>query len=145
MNQIGLVEVSAVEGTNDTATEAETLGASFSVDEVFNPESTLVPMNRAGGVTRTLIKPYNGNSLFAGLGSVMDLAGDYDSLIVSDVAVFAVYGEHAASMSGGSRQADKRQNHNQRLQPEYPALYRHQRSRGSSGHRGPPAWRHPRA
>jgi len=105
MNQIGLVEVSAVEGTNDTATETEVLGASFSVDEVFNPESTLVPMNRAGGVTRTLIKPYNGNSLFAGLGSIMDLVGDYDSLIVSDVAVFAIYGEHAASMSGGSRAA----------------------------------------
>lgn len=105
MNQIGLVEVSAVEGTNDTTTESEDLGASFSVDEVFNPESTLVPMNRSGGVTRTLIKPYNGNSLFAGLGSIMDLAGDYNSLIVSDVAVFAVYGEHASSMSGGSRAA----------------------------------------
>ncbi|RDX35587.1 imidazolonepropionase [Kangiella sp. HD9-110m-PIT-SAG07] len=105
MNQIGLVEVGAIEGTNDAATEVVGLGAAFSVDEIFNAKSTLVPMNRAGGVTRTLIKPYNGTSLFAGLGSVMDLTGDYDSLIVSDVAVFATYGEHAASLSGGSRAA----------------------------------------
>lgn len=104
-NQIGLVEIGAVEGTNDAATELEGFGASFSVDEIFNPKSTLVPMNRAGGVTRTLIKPYNGTSIFAGLGSIMDLSGDFDSLIISDVAVFAIYGEYAASLNGGSRAA----------------------------------------
>lgn len=104
-NQIGLVEIGAVEGTNDAATELEGFGASFSVAEIFNAKSTLVPMNRAGGVTRTLIKPYNGTSIFAGLGSIMDLSGDFDSVIVSDVAVFAIYGEYAASLNGGSRAA----------------------------------------
>ncbi|GAA4353568.1 amidohydrolase family protein [Kangiella taiwanensis] len=104
-NQIGLVEIGAVEGTNDAATELEGFGAAFSVDEIFNAKSTLVPMNRAGGVTRTLIKPYNGTSIFAGLGSIMDLSGDFDSVIVSDVAVFAIYGEYAASLNGGSRAA----------------------------------------
>ncbi|GAA4354629.1 amidohydrolase family protein [Kangiella marina] len=106
MNQVGLVEIGAIAGTNDAGVEEiDGLGASLSVDEVFNPKSTLIPMNRAGGVTRTLIKPYNGTSLFAGLGSVMDMSGDYDSLIVSDVAVFATYGEYAASLNGGSRAA----------------------------------------
>ena len=104
-NQIGLVEIGAVEGTNDAATELEGFGAAFSVDEIFNAKSTLVPMNRAGGITRTLIKPYNGTSIFAGLGSIMDLSGDFDSVIVSDVAVFAIYGEYAASLNGGSRAA----------------------------------------
>lgn len=104
-NQIGLVEIGAVEGTNDAATELEGFGAAFSVDEIFNAKSTLVPMNRAGGVTRTLIKPYNGTSIFAGLGSIMDLSGDFDSVIVSDVAVFSIYGEYAASLNGGSRAA----------------------------------------
>ena len=102
-NQIGLVEIGAIEGTNDAATEAEGQGASLSVDEIFNAKSTLIPMNREGGVTRTLIKPYNGKSLFAGYGAIMDLTGDYDSLILSDVAIFATYGEHASSLSGGSR------------------------------------------
>ncbi|AOE49898.1 amidohydrolase family protein [Kangiella sediminilitoris] len=102
-NQIGLVEISAIEGTNDTANQLTELNASFRVDDVFNPKSTLIPMNRAGGVTRTLIKPYNGLSLFAGYGAIMDLTGEYDSLILSDVAVFATYGELASSLTGGSR------------------------------------------
>lgn len=102
-NQIGLVEISAIEGTNDAANQLETLGASFRVDDVFNPKSTLIPMNRAGGVTRTLITPYNGMSLFAGYAAIMDMTGDYNSLILSDVAIFATYGEYAASLTGGSR------------------------------------------
>lgn len=102
-NQIGIVEISAIEGTNDAATEKEGAGASFKVDGVFNAKSTLIPMNREGGVTRTLIKPYNGLSLFAGYGSIMDLSGEYDSLILSDVAIFATYGEHASGLTGGSR------------------------------------------
>lgn len=102
-NQIGLVEISAIKATNDAATEAKGEGASFRVDAIFNAKSTLIPMNRAGGVTRTLIKPYNGKSIFAGYGAIMDLSGQYDSLILSDVAMFATYGEHAAGLSGGSR------------------------------------------
>ena len=102
-NQIGLVEIGAIEGTRDSGTELEDSGASFRVSDVFNAKSTLIPMNREGGVTRTLIKPYNGKSVFAGYGAIMDMTGDYDSLILSDVAIFATYGEHAAHLSGGSR------------------------------------------
>ncbi|WP_223670753.1 amidohydrolase family protein [Kangiella shandongensis] len=102
-NQIGLVEIGAIEGTNDAANQLEGLGASFRVDDVFNPKSTLVPMNRAGGVTRTLITPYNGLSLFAGYAAIMDMTGDYESLILSDVGIFATYGEYAAGLTGGSR------------------------------------------
>lgn len=110
-NQIGIVEINAIEATNDASTKMEGLGASFKVDGVFNAKSTLIPMNRAGGVTRTLIKPYNGLSLFAGYGSIMDLSGEYDSLILSDVAIFATYGEYASALTGGSRASALNQLH----------------------------------
>ncbi|NVK22970.1 MAG: amidohydrolase family protein [Kangiellaceae bacterium] len=103
-NQLGLVEIDALDQTGDMQTEDEDLGAAFTVHQVFNPNSTLIAHNRANGVTRTLIAPYAGSSLFAGKGAIMSLKGsDNGSLIRKEVAMFALYGESGANMSGGSR------------------------------------------
>lgn len=103
INQIGLVELGSLDQTADMATENEEQGASFRVDQVFNHNSTLIPVNRSNGVTRTLIAPSLGYYIFAGRGAVMSLDGDYNALIAKDVAIFAAFGERAADMSGGSR------------------------------------------
>lgn len=103
INQIGLVELGSLDQTADMATENEEQGASFRVDQVFNHNSTLIPVNRSNGVTRTLIAPSLGSYIFAGRGAVMSLDGDYNALIAKDVAIFAAFGERAADMSGGSR------------------------------------------
>lgn len=103
INQIGLVELGSQDQTADMATENEDQGASFRVDQVFNHNSTLIPVNRSNGVTRTLIAPSLGYYIFAGRGAVMSLDGDYNALIAKDVAIFAAFGERAADMSGGSR------------------------------------------
>ena len=103
INQIGLVELGSQDQTADMETENEDQGASFRVDQVFNHNSTLVPVNRSNGVTRTLIAPEPGIQIFAGRGAIMSLDGDYDALLAKDVAIFAAFGERAAHMSGGSR------------------------------------------
>lgn len=103
INQIGLVELGSQDQTADMVTENEEQGASFRVDQVFNHNSTLIPVNRSNGVTRTLITPQPGVQIFAGRGAIMSLDGDYDALIAQDVAVLATFGERAADMSGGSR------------------------------------------
>ncbi|WP_417446338.1 amidohydrolase family protein [Kangiella sp.] len=103
INQIGLVELGSLDQTADMATENEEQGASFRVDQVFNHNSTLIPVNRSNGVTRTLIAPSLGYYIFAGRGAIMSLDGDYNALIAKDVAIFAAFGERAADMSGGSR------------------------------------------
>ncbi|MCW8855927.1 MAG: amidohydrolase family protein [Kangiella sp.] len=103
INQIGLVELGSLDQTADMATDNEEQGASFRVDQVFNHNSTLIPVNRSNGVTRTLIAPSLGYYIFAGRGAVMSLDGDYNALIAKDVAIFAAFGERAADMSGGSR------------------------------------------
>lgn len=103
-NQLGLVEIDALDQTGDMSLgEEEEAGASFSVYKAFNPNSTLIPHNRMNGITRALIKPYNSNNIFAGQGSIMSLSGHYNALIRKDVAIFAVYGEYGADLAGGSR------------------------------------------
>ncbi len=65
ITQIGLVELGSQEQTADARTEHEEQGASFSVDKVYNHNSTLVAVNRSNGVTRTLVAPQVGKMLNA--------------------------------------------------------------------------------
>ncbi|WP_251359863.1 amidohydrolase family protein [Kangiella sp. TOML190] len=103
-NSIGLVEIDALNQTMDAVTADELTGASFSLEEAFNPNSTLVPHNRAQGVTRTLISPAYGNGhLLFGQGAIMSLSGDYHPVIAKSVAIFGSFGERASNQAGGSR------------------------------------------
>jgi imidazolonepropionase-like amidohydrolase len=107
ISRIGLVEVSAVEGSADTAVEDDRYTAAFNVADGLNPRSTLIPINRVlGGLTRTLVMPQNGNSLIAGQGVLIHLGteqGDY--LLRSPAAMLAVVGEGGAQRTGGARGA----------------------------------------
>lgn len=103
ITQIGLVELGSQEQTADGRTEHEEQGASFSVDKVYNHNSTLVAVNRSNGVTRTLIAPQVGSTVFAGQGAIMSLKDQYHPLIAKDVAIFTAFGEWSAEGMGGSR------------------------------------------
>ncbi|NVJ68215.1 MAG: amidohydrolase family protein [Gammaproteobacteria bacterium] len=102
-NSIGLVEIDALDQTADAVTHDEFSGASFSIDEAFNPNSTLIPHNRANGVTRTLVAPPFGDHLLFGQAAIMSLNGDYYPLIKKDVAIFGAFGEQGSNIAGGSR------------------------------------------
>ncbi|MBD3653822.1 amidohydrolase family protein [Kangiella sp.] len=103
ITQIGLVELGSQEQTADARTEHEEQGASFSVDKVYNHNSTLVAVNRSNGVTRTLVAPQVGSTVFAGQGAIMSLKDQYHPLIAKDVAIFTAFGEWSAEGMGGSR------------------------------------------
>ncbi len=102
-NSLGLVEIGSLNQTADSRTKDKLSGASFSLDEAFNSNSTLIPHNRSNGVTRTLIAPTSGEHLIFGQGAIMSLNGDYYPLIKKDVALFGAYGEHGSNLAGGSR------------------------------------------
>ncbi len=102
-NSLGLVEIDALNQTGDSVTQDELSGASFSIEEAFNPHSTLIPHNRANGVTRTLVAPPFGDHLLFGQAAIMSLNGDYHPLIKKDVAIFGSYGERGSNIAGGSR------------------------------------------
>lgn len=103
--RLGLVEVSGVEGTNDTrANEDDRFTAAFDVVDGFNPRSILFPITRIEGVTRAVVAPQTGQSLIAGRGAVIHLgveSGDW--LLRSPAAMYAVLGESGANLAGGAR------------------------------------------
>ena len=97
VNQLGLVEVGAVAGSRDAGEEKA--GIDFDASLAFNPRSSLIPYARKGGVTRDLITPYGGDSIFAGLASVVDLSGSFESVLKKQAALVVNLGER----SKGSR------------------------------------------
>src|SRR5207248_9412939 len=51
--QLGLVEISAVPDTSDATVTSGPLGAAFDIQYALNPNSTLLPLARADGITRS--------------------------------------------------------------------------------------------
>lgn len=103
-SQIGLVEVNAVEGSDDARSQDDRVTAAFNAADAINPRSILIPVNRVEGLTRVVAAPGTGKSLIAGQGGVIDLGGPGSYLVRSPVAMFAALGETGANLSGGARQ-----------------------------------------
>jgi len=110
---LGVREVNSVKGTDDAKSASSELGAAFDPQYGLNPDSTLVPVARLGGVTRAIVVPApggdgegggadeDGGSLFAGQALAIRLSGDL--LYKPRLAVAMTFGEGGA---GGSRGAE---------------------------------------
>lgn len=106
MTSLGLVEISLDNEANDTSPQQELgfpLGAALNAVDAFNPQSTLIPVNRAAGLTRALSAPQPGNTLFGGKAAVVDLSGRANSITRADAAQIAVMGYGGAARSGDTR------------------------------------------
>lgn len=102
---IGVVEIEAVDETNDAASSNDQITAAFDVRYGLNPSSTLIPIERDGGVTGAVVAPGARASIIAGMGALIHLAGGTaDSMIDrSPVAMFGILNEGAAERTGGAR------------------------------------------
>lgn len=97
MNALGLVEVSAVSGTQDDKDKKADI--TFDASLAFNPKSTLIAYTRKGGITSNIVVPHGGEALFAGQAFAVDLSGDFTSIIAKQNAVLVYLG----SETKGSR------------------------------------------
>ena len=104
-SQLGLVET----GTEDTSDQAVTAGSfaeAFDIEYAINPNSTLLPVARADGLTRAAIVPTGSAGVpFNGLGAVLRLSEGPAILDVSKAAVVAEVGGMSVPKAGGSRAA----------------------------------------
>jgi imidazolonepropionase-like amidohydrolase len=91
VNQLGLVEVGAVAGSRDGKDDKADI--EFDVSLAFNAHSSLIPYARKGGITRDIITPQGGESIFAGLATVVDLGGNFDSTFQKQAALVVHLGE----------------------------------------------------
>jgi imidazolonepropionase-like amidohydrolase len=102
---LGLFEVSAATDTVDTGTKAASLGADFNVQYAINPNSALVQLARADGVTRAVSYPVrSGIPPFAGMGALLRLRDSGDIVESGYAGVFVSIGNHRGE-GDGSRAA----------------------------------------
>ena len=104
-SRLGLVEVSAVEQTNDSAADSSPFSAAIDVAPAINPRATPISVNRAAGVTRATVAPVTASSIFGGQGAVIDLGADMQPITRARAFQYVEFGEEGASEAGGSRAA----------------------------------------
>ncbi|HYL05593.1 MAG TPA: amidohydrolase family protein, partial [Thermoanaerobaculia bacterium] len=105
LTSLGLVEVNAVEDTEDATNEDPQVSAAFDVALGINSRSMLIPINRVEGITRAISAPAIGKSLFLGQGAAIQLAGGGQTVVRRSVAQFVTLGEAGARLAGGTRVA----------------------------------------
>ncbi len=103
-SSIGLVEVGAAAEANDAGPEGDfPLGAALDAADAINPSTTLIAVNRAGGVTRALAAPQAGGGMFAGRAALIDLSGEPDSITRRSAAQIVMMGYAGARRAGDTR------------------------------------------
>lgn len=103
--RLGIVEVDGVGPTNDASARDSVFNAGLDVIAGLNPRATPIAINRTDGVTRAVVAPDNGGSIFAGQGAVIDLGNDMDAVTRPRAFQFMEWGEAGARAAGGSRPA----------------------------------------
>ena len=104
-SRVGLVEVGAVKSTNDTSASKSIFSAALDVQYSINPYASAMSVNRAAGVTRAVVSPSTGKSIFAGYGAIVDLGQDSSPITKSKAFQFVELGETGHRRAGGSRAA----------------------------------------
>jgi len=93
--EIGIVEIGALSVTRDDRPSIYNIG--FSIFDAFNPNSTLIPWNRANGITSAITLPKYSSSPIGGLGSFFDLDSN---LNISGIKDMVMVGRVGGSSSG---------------------------------------------
>jgi len=102
-SRIGLVEVDAVNATNDVSATNSPFSAAIDIAPAINSQASAIAVNRAAGVTRAIVAPGASRSIFAGQGAVIDLGTDMHPITRRRLFQFVEFGEEGAQQAGGSR------------------------------------------
>ena len=102
-SRLGLSEVDlSADGSSDVSADGP-FSAAIDVVPSINPLDQTVAVNRASGVTRAIVAPGTGKSIFAGQGAVIDTGADMDPITAARKFQFVELGEAGAANAGGSR------------------------------------------
>ncbi len=102
-SRLGLADVDlSADGADDTGNNGP-FNAAIDVVPAINPLYQTVGVNRADGVTRALVAPSAGKTIFAGQGAVIDTGADMDPVTRARLFQFVELGETGKDKAGGSR------------------------------------------
>ncbi len=103
--RLGLAAVDAVDAANDTAANGSVFSAALDITPGISPDVQAIAVSRAAGVTRAIVSPEAGGSIFAGQGAVIDTGADLDPITKARAFQFVEFGETGTRKAGGSRPA----------------------------------------
>ena len=112
VTDLGLIDVGAVDDSNDSDADKSPFSAGLDISAAINPNDLPIQVSRAGGVTRAAVAPMGTSSIFGGQGAVIDLGADPDAVMVPRAFQYVELGETGARRAGGSRAATYAQLHN---------------------------------
>src|SRR5436190_6861950 len=105
-SRLGLAEVDlGASGSDDTDTDNSPFSAAIDDTPAINPKASTIAVSRTDGVTRAIVAPVAGKSIFAGQGAVIDTGDEMDDVLRARAFQFVELGEGGAGKAGGSRSA----------------------------------------
>ena len=105
VTDLGLVDVSAVQSSNDISASSSRFNAALDVAPAINQVSQHILVARTNGITRAVVAPGNSNSIFAGQGAIIDTSGNGDVVMKPRAFQMVTLSESGARIAGGSRTA----------------------------------------
>ena len=105
MTDLGLVDVGAVDESNDSFGSTARFSAGLDVSVAIDNDAPPVAVSRASGITRAGVAPVAVNAIFAGQGAVIDLAQNGPGTVQPRAFQLVELGERGADLAGGSRVA----------------------------------------
>ena len=105
VTNLGLLDVDAVDDSNDSDADKAPFSAALDISAAINPDAQHIKVSRAGGVTRAAVAPLGTSSIFGGQGAVIDLGADPQAITVPRAFQYVELGETGAKRAGGSRVA----------------------------------------
>ncbi|HEY2068526.1 MAG TPA: amidohydrolase family protein [Rhizomicrobium sp.] len=101
--QLGIEEVQLVNETNDSAPNQALDSAAFDTADAVNPASTLIPVARIAGITRSLTGPADCGDVFCGTAVVIHLGNGPDLIVKRQAGVLV-----ELEPNGGAHQTNSR-------------------------------------
>jgi imidazolonepropionase-like amidohydrolase len=105
IGSLGLADASGVDESNDESSRSSPYNAAIDISTAVNPMNVMIANERAGGVTRAIVAPNAGGSIWAGQGALIDLGNDPDPVTRARLFQYVELGESGARSAGGSRPA----------------------------------------
>jgi imidazolonepropionase-like amidohydrolase len=105
MTALGIVDGYGMNETNDSAARGSPFSAAIDIAPAIDPSGQGIQTERRGGVTRALVMPGAGSTMFAGQGAVIDLGADVDPVTKPRAFQYMELGEASGARAGGSRPA----------------------------------------
>jgi len=102
-SRLGLSEVDLSGGLSDDRATNSPFSAAIDIAPGVDPNGSTIPVNRADGVTRAVVAPNTGKSIFAGQGAMIDLGADMEPITRARLFQFVELGETGGNTAGGSR------------------------------------------